>query len=160
LGYGWDPASMAVTIDYYQARTTGGSTLSALVDAGVVARARQDRAVDLFLQALRSDVADVQHGTTAEGIHLGAMSGTIDVLERFFAGVELRGDVLRLDPFWPERMGTLDFSIFYRDHAITLSLGPRAVQVTSAAGKAAPVRVACRGEKRDLIPGQSVEFAF
>ena len=38
----------------------------------------------LFLNALYSDVADMQGGTTAEGIHLGAMAGTIDVVQRCF----------------------------------------------------------------------------
>lgn len=160
LGYQWSPQSMPRTIDYYQAHTTGGSTLNALVDAAVTARAHRDQAVDLFLQALRSDVADVQHGTTAEGIHLGAMGGTVDVLERCFAGIELRGDILRLDPFWPKRLGTLEFSVFYRDHTITLSVGAGTVQVSSGAGKAPPVRVACHGEQRELRPGRTVEFSF
>lgn len=158
LGYQWDWPGTLRTIDYYQARTTGGSTLSALVDAAVTARARQDRAVDLFLQALRSDVADVQHGTTAEGVHLGAMSGTVDVLQRFFAGVELRGDVLRLNPFWPRRLGTLEFSIFYRDHAITLTVTADAIQARSAAGQVPPVRVACQGVERELRPDRTVTF--
>jgi len=158
LGYDWDPGSIAPTIDYYRARTTGGSTLNALVDAAVAARAHQDRAVDLFLRALRSDVADVQHGTTAEGIHLGAMSGTIDILERCFAGVELRGDVLRLKPFWPSRLGTLDFTIFYRDHAIALRISAQAIQVRSTSGNALPVQVACDGLVTELRPGHSVEL--
>ena len=160
LGYEWDPGSVPRTIDYYQARTSGGSTLNAIVDATVTARARRDQAVDLFLQALRSDVADVQHGTTAEGIHLGSMSGTVDILERCFAGIELRGDILRLDPFWPERLGTLELAIFYRDHAISLSVAAGAVRATSSAGTAPPVRVACRGDVRELRPGHSVEFTF
>lgn len=158
LGYAWDSRLVPATIDYYLARTSGGSTLSALVSAAVAARARQDRAVELFLDALRADVADVQSGTTAEGIHLGAMSGCIDVLERCFAGVELRGDVLRLDPFWPKRLGVLEFSIFYRDHAITLCIEERAVRVASGPGRMPPVRVSCRGEIRELRPGESLEF--
>jgi trehalose/maltose hydrolase-like predicted phosphorylase len=160
LGYEWNPASMAGTIDYYRARTTGGSTLNALVDAAVAARAHRDAAVNLFLQALRSDVADVQHGTTAEGIHLGAMSGTVDVLERCFAGIDLRGGILRLDPFWPRRLGTLEFSIFYRDHAITLTVGAGTVRAASAPGKVAAVHVACHGEVRELRPGHTVQFCF
>jgi trehalose/maltose hydrolase-like predicted phosphorylase len=158
LGYEWDPRSMPETIDYYLARTTDGSTLSTLVHASVAGRAHQDRAVELCLEALRSDVADVQGGTTAEGIHLGAMSGSIDVLQRSFAGVELRGDVLRLDPFWPKRLGVLEFSIFYRDHAITLTIQERIARVSSGAGKAPPVRIVCRGEVRELHAGESLEF--
>jgi trehalose/maltose hydrolase-like predicted phosphorylase len=158
LGYAWDAAAIPETFDYYQARTSGGSTLSALVSAAVAARARQDRSVELFLDALRTDVADVQRGTTAEGIHLGAMSGCIDVLQRFFAGMELRGDVLRLNPFWPRRLGALKLRIFYRDHAITLHVQEHAVRVSSEPGKAPPVRVSCRGDARELRPGGSVTF--
>jgi trehalose/maltose hydrolase-like predicted phosphorylase len=38
LGYEWDPRSITKTIDYYQTRTTGSSTLNAPVDAAVPAR--------------------------------------------------------------------------------------------------------------------------
>ncbi len=158
LGYAWDPRQIPETIDYYLARTSNGSTLSTLVHASVLARSHRERAVELFVDALRSDVADVQGGTTAEGIHLAAMAGTIDVLQRCFAGVELRGDVLRLDPFWPERLGTLEFTIFYRDHAITLRIADRAVQVSSSPGNVPPVRVGCRGQLRELAPGQTLQF--
>jgi trehalose/maltose hydrolase-like predicted phosphorylase len=158
LGYAWDPRSIPETIDYYLARTSNGSTLSALVHAWVLARASRDRAVERFVEALRSDIADVQGGTTAEGIHLAAMAGTIDVLQRCFAGVELRDDVLWLNPFWPKSLGTLEFSIFYRDHAITLSIADHTVRVTSGPGSYPPVRVGCRGQLRDLFPGQTLEF--
>jgi trehalose/maltose hydrolase-like predicted phosphorylase len=73
---------------------------------------------------------------------------------------EGRGDVLRLDPFWPKRLGTLKFSIFYRDHAITLRIEEHAVRVSSGPGNVPPVRVSCRGQMRDLRPGHSVEFSL
>ena len=60
------------TIDYYLARTSDGSTLSNLVHAWVLARAHRHKALDYFVEALNSDVADIQGGTTAEGIHLAA----------------------------------------------------------------------------------------
>jgi trehalose/maltose hydrolase-like predicted phosphorylase len=160
LGYTWDQASIPETIEYYLARTSNGSTLSALVQASVLARSKREAALDLLVDALRSDVADVQGGTTAEGIHLAAMSGTVDVMQRFFGGVELRGDVLRLNPFWPKRLGALEFSIFYRDHAITLSIVDHTVQVRSGPGNHPPIHVGCRGEMRDLSPGQSLEFSL
>src|SRR5262249_43706092 len=90
LGYRWDPGRIPETIEYYLARTSNGSTLSAVVHAWVLARSSREMAVERFIEALRSDVADVQGGTTAEGIHLAAMAGTVDVLQRCFAGVELR----------------------------------------------------------------------
>ena len=50
------------------------------------------RSWQLFTQALKSDAADVQGGTTPEGIHLGAMAGTVDVLQRGYTDIEVRGD--------------------------------------------------------------------
>jgi alpha,alpha-trehalase len=159
LGYSWDPGLIPETIDYYLARTSNGSTLSAVVHAWVLARAsREGAAVESFVEALRSDVVDVQGGTTAEGIHLAAMTGTIDVLQRCYAGVEFREDTLWLNPFWPKNLGTLEFSIFYRDHLITLSIVDHTARVSSGPGSVSPIRVGCRGQLRDLSPGQSLAF--
>jgi len=160
LGYPWDSRCIPETIEYYLARTSNGSTLSALVHAWVLARANRDHAVELFAEALRSDVADLQGGTTAEGIHLAAMVGTVDVLQRCFAGVELRDDVLWLNPFWPKSLGTLEFSILYRDHLITLSIADHTVRVSSGPGGHLPVRVGCQGRLRELDPGQSLTFSL
>jgi trehalose/maltose hydrolase-like predicted phosphorylase len=158
LGYNWSPDRIPDTIDYYLARTSNGSTLSSVVHAWVLARANRKRAFDEFIDALRSDVADVQGGTTAEGIHLAAMAGTIDLLQRCFAGVETRDDVLWLNPYWPERLGTLEFTILYRDHVITLTITDHTVLVSSGPGKLAPVRVGCHGQVHHLRSGQTLEF--
>jgi trehalose/maltose hydrolase-like predicted phosphorylase len=160
LGYAWDPQSIPDTIEYYLARTSNGSTLSNLVQASVLARANREGSVELFVEALRSDVADVQGGTTAEGIHLAAMTGTIDVLQRCFAGMELRNDVLWLNPFWPKGLGTLEIPIFYRDHMITLSIENHTVRVSSGPGAAPAVRVGCHGQLHDLAPGQTLKLSL
>ena len=146
LGYDWSPSRIPETIDYYLARTSNGSTLSSVVHAWVLARANRERAFDEFVEALRSDVADVQGGTTAEGIHLAAMAGTVDVLQRCFAVVETRGDVLWLNPSWSQRLGTLKFSLLYRDHDLTLSIADHTVLVRSAPGNLASIQVGCHGQ--------------
>ena len=51
-----------------------------------------------------SDVGDIQGGTTREGIHLGAMAGTVDLLQRAYLGLELRDDVLCLNPRLIDRL--------------------------------------------------------
>jgi trehalose/maltose hydrolase-like predicted phosphorylase len=94
LGYALPPEAIPASIEYHLARTVHGSTLSALVHAWVLARSRREVAVEYFRRALVSDIADVQGGTTAEGIHLGAMAGCVDLLQRCFAGLETRHDAL------------------------------------------------------------------
>jgi len=88
------------------------------------------------------------------------MAGTIDVLLRCFAGVELRGDVLWLNPSWPESLGTLEFPIIYRDHVITVNITDHTARVSSRPGDFPPVRVGCHGQLHDLAPGHSLEFSF
>ena len=42
------------------------------------------------------DVGDIQGGTTKEGIHLGAMAGTVDLVQRGQTGLQIRHDMLHL----------------------------------------------------------------
>ncbi|GHE38382.1 family 65 glycosyl hydrolase [Streptosporangium violaceochromogenes] len=81
LGYEWDAAAAERTVDYYLARTCHGSTLSAVVHAGVLARMRPGASEPFLVEALNGDVGDLQGGTTAEGIHLGAMAGVAVLFE-------------------------------------------------------------------------------
>jgi trehalose/maltose hydrolase-like predicted phosphorylase len=158
LGYNWSPSRARDTIDYYLARTSHGSALSAVVHAWVLARASREQAFDEFVDALRTDVGDVQGGTTAEGIHLAAMAGTVDLVQRCFAGVETRADVLWLDPYWPGRLGTLQLAILYRGHDVTLAIADHTVVVSSGPGQLTPVQVGCHGQVRELGHGQTLQF--
>ncbi|NED93468.1 glycoside hydrolase family 65 protein, partial [Streptomyces sp. SID11233] len=103
------------TVDYYVARTSHGSTLSGLVHAWVLARVRPTQAWGFFQEALRGDVADLQGGTTGEGIHLGAMAGTLDLVQRCLTGLRIRSDgALSLDPVPQPELSGYDFAIHYR----------------------------------------------
>ncbi|MDD7967923.1 glycoside hydrolase family 65 protein [Actinomycetospora lemnae] len=158
LGYALPPEAIPRTIDHYLARTAHGSTLSALVHAWVLARAHREEALDHFDRVVRSDVADLQGGTTAEGVHLGAMAGAVDVVQRCFAGVETRGDVLRFNPHWPGRFGVLELALQYRGRPLTARVTDREVCVSADAGPGGPVRVAVGDEIRDLWPGETVRL--
>jgi trehalose/maltose hydrolase-like predicted phosphorylase len=158
LGYDWDPSVIPRTIDYYLARTSDGSTLSNLVHAWVLARAHRHKALDYFVEALNSDVADIQGGTTAEGIHLAAMAGSVDVLQRCFAGVEIRGETLRLNPNWPEELGALEFTMRYRGHILTLRVTGQQIRVSADPGVHPPILVCCGEEITELGPGDAVEM--
>jgi trehalose/maltose hydrolase-like predicted phosphorylase len=159
LGYRLEPAAIRRNIDYYLRRTSHGSTLSGVVNAWVLARSDRQRSWRFFVEALASDLHDVQGGTTAEGIHLGAMAGTVDLVQRCYTGLETREGVLWLNPCLPEELDGLDFDVRYRGHwGINLHLTARRLRVQVAASGAAPVRVAVRGEVVELAPGSMREF--
>ena len=158
LGYDFDPEIIPRNINYYLSRTSHGSTLSRVVHSWVLARSSREGAWKLFADALESDVADIQGGTTSEGIHAGAMAGTVDLMQRCFTGIETRGGVLWLNPRLPDRLRRLELQIHYRQQVLTLSITRETLRVASEPGDAAPVRIGFDDETESLAPGQRREF--
>ena len=105
-------------------------------------------------------MADVQGGTTAEGIHLGAMAGTVDIVLRCLAGLRARGEVLRFDPALPPQVKQLKFSVHYRGHRIDVTLIEDRLDVSSRPGPAEPVTVLVRDQTVELAPGARHEFSL
>ena len=161
LGYPFDPdTDPRANVEYYLARTSHGSTLSWVVHSWVLARLDRRRSWDLFLQALRSDIADIQGGTTHEGIHLGAMAGTVDLIQRCYGGVEARGGVLWLDPALPDELPTLRFLLHYRGHRVDIVIARDRLQVGVLPALAPPIRVGFDGEVVELGGGTSKEWSL
>ncbi|MET8003557.1 pyridoxamine 5'-phosphate oxidase family protein [Nonomuraea glycinis] len=114
LGCPAGPDLIPRTIRYYLDRTSHGSTLSAVVHSQVLAAAEHEEFGELLGEALMSDIKDVQGGTTEEGIHLGAMAGTLDLLQRRYLGLEARGDGLWAEPMLPDRCGGVALNLQVR----------------------------------------------
>ncbi len=122
LGYEFDDDFVRRNVAYYEQRTSHGSTLSQMVHAWLHSRLDRQRSWDLFRSALSSDINDVQGGTTKEGIHLGAMAGTVDLVQRCYTGLEARDDVLHLNPRLPAGLHRLGFSITYRRQRVQIEV--------------------------------------
>jgi HAD superfamily hydrolase (TIGR01509 family) len=156
MGYNMTPAQLARTVDYYLARTVHGSTLSRVTNASVLAASDPEQAWATFRDALDADLDDTQGGTTRTGIHLGAMAGTIDVVQRSFAGLRMSADTLVFHPRLPTELKKLSFFIRYRGHLLDVSLEETVLQVESAEGTAAPIRIKVGNNATLLAPGGSV----
>jgi alpha,alpha-trehalase len=159
LGYRFNPDQIPKTVDYYRSRTSHGSTLSAIVHSWVLARGDRERALKYFQQVLFSDIADVQGGTTFEGIHLAAMAGSVDLLQRCFTGLEFRADRIVLNPLWPETLGRLTFPLRYRGHRLYLEVSGRQAKISSDSEQANVLEIEYRGRVQRLMPGHTVEFS-
>ncbi|MEU5878685.1 glycosyl hydrolase family 65 protein [Spirillospora sp. NPDC047279] len=143
LGHPCEPDFMRRTIDYYMARTSHGSTLSELVHAWLLARTDGEDSWRLFLDTLHSDLDDTQHGTTAEGIHLGAMAGTVDLVQRCYAGVSTRADTLLINPRLPVGIDEVRLGLRYRGHwGIDISCRRDNLRITLRSGVAEPIDAA------------------
>jgi alpha,alpha-trehalase len=158
LGYAFPYETIPRNIAYYMARTSHGSTLSRVVHSWVLSRADRERSWQLFTQALASDVADVQGGTTAEGIHLGAMGGTVDLIQCCYTGIEIRGDVLYVHPCLPEELTRLRFNIRYRDQSLTFDITPDTLTVSSLPGTATAITMSVNDVLYRLDSGKTKAF--
>ncbi|MEU8619601.1 glycoside hydrolase family 65 protein [Streptomyces sp. NPDC048623] len=116
LGYHLDDETWRATVAYHLRRTSHGSTLSSLVHGWVLARQKGADAWRYCEEALLGDVADLQGGTTGEGIHLGAMAGTIDLVERGITGLEAGPDGIRVSPVPLAQIPRFAFTLCYRGH--------------------------------------------
>jgi trehalose/maltose hydrolase-like predicted phosphorylase len=127
----------------------------------VLSRSHREQSWQLFEQALKSDVMDIQGGTTSEGIHLGAMAGTVSLVQRCYAGIEMRDEVVWLNPRLPVVDGGLTClrtRIHYRGHWILVHLTRDKLHVAFEKGWSHTVKVGFEDEVFELGPGESAEF--
>ncbi|MFQ5994328.1 MAG: glycoside hydrolase family 65 protein [Acidiferrobacterales bacterium] len=160
LGYDFDDDLVRRNIEYYMKRTSHGSTLSKVVHASVLDRIDRSAAWTLFREALESDIADVQGGTTPEGIHLGAMAGTADIVLRHYGGIDTTGETIAFYPRLPPRLLELKFRLRHRDQWYELHINSEKFTLAVGSDGPDPVQVNVQGELHALSTGHSYEFAL
>ncbi len=158
LGYTFKAEDIPDNIEYYRKRTAHGSTLSQVIHAWVYARSHRDESWKRFRTALMSDFADVQGGTTHEGIHLGAMAGTLDLIQRCYSGLEIRDDVLWFNPHLPNDIEQMVFHVRYRGHWIKLEINHEKLTIIFDKGWANPVTIGVKGETHHFETNDKKEF--
>jgi alpha,alpha-trehalase len=157
LGYTFTAKTISKNVSYYMDRTSNGSTLSRVVSAWVLARLDRAASWKLFTEALHSDIADIQGGTTKEGIHLGAMAGVVDLMQRAYTGLETRGHVLYFNPALPEEMSSLLLHIRYRFHSLSVEITPKKMKIEALESPAGPIQISVKGKSFKLKMGETKE---
>ena len=161
LEYDYRDDTAMRNIAYYDRRTSHGSTLSYITHAGVLATLDPESSWERFLVALRSDADDIQGGTTKEGIHVGVMAGTLEVMQRYYAGAHVRGDVLYFDPRLPRQLDGLSFPIQFRKTPILVTVtGEHLTLAVHPESISRPVRAGVPGDVRELRAGDRAVFGL
>lgn len=156
MGYRFDPATIPATIEYYRRRTSNGSTLSNVIHSWVLARSDRQRSWKIFQEALESDISDIQGGTTHEGIHAGAMAGTVDIVQRCYTGLEFRRNAIHFNPFMPEELKRLKMPIQYKGNWLEITMTQHFLTVVSRKCDALPIRVVYENKFHRLKPGETL----
>lgn len=130
-------------LDYYLKRTSHGSTLSRVVHAQLAKLiGDDDLSWELYSGALSSDYNDIQGGTTAEGIHAGVMAGTIMIGLSTYAGIDIRGEVLKVNPKLPDKWKSIVFNMAFKGIDYDLTVTHDMVEITSSKDSI----IKCKGE--------------
>jgi len=158
LGYAWDDEAIARNTRYYLQRTSHGSTLSRVVHAWVLARCDPAHSWKMLTEALGSDLGDIQGGTTEEGVHLGAMAGTVDIFQRCYTGLEARDGVLWLRPALPDELQSVSFRLRHRGAWLSLAVGHERATIRVDDDAAHPVTVRIDGHAEQIDPGATRTF--
>ena len=123
------PGSLLPNVDYYEPRTSHGSSLSPAIHAALLARAGRYRAaLDALRLAARLDLDDLT-ATTAGGVHLATMGGLWQALAFGFAGVRPAGERLRVDPHLPPEWNALELGLHLHGTPFRLRIDRDGVRV-------------------------------
>jgi len=158
LGYALDADAVVRTVERYTRASSYGSTLSNVVHSWLEARRDRGRSWQFLERCLASDLADIQGGTTRNGIHLAALAGSVDLLLRCYTGLEARADMLWFHPRLPIELESLAFTIVYRGHRLAVEITPLSLRLTSAPGTADPIRIMVEGRPATVHTGTARSF--
>ncbi|TCD48483.1 beta-phosphoglucomutase family hydrolase [Chlorobium sp. N1] len=157
-GYGHvDPAVLVrENYDYYEPRTSHGSTLSKVVHCIISGylEGGDETAWNWFSEALKSDIRDTQGGTTQEGIHCGVMAGTLDTVTRFFAGISFDGERLEVTPNLPARWKKLSMKVAFRGSLYAVEIERSKTTLTLIDSPAGEAAAAINGREVTLTQGK------
>jgi len=158
LGYPFSRTMFRRTVDYHLKRTRHESSLSRIVYAGALVHLDLAASWRLFEAAQFPDLAAVRSEGAAQGVHLGAMAGTVYLLQHHYLGLSAERDALRVEPALPAALGGLAMDVRYRHNELRLEATGARLSARSAPSNAEVVKVVCGTQVRELKPGESVTF--
>ncbi|MBL6455276.1 glycoside hydrolase family 65 protein [Belnapia sp. T6] len=161
MGYHLGADQLRHTAAWYLARTTHDSSLSRIIWAGALARLDPDASWCLFQEAMHPERDPSNASAAADGVHLGAMGGIYDVLQRHYLGFRVREDAIMLDPAPPAALGHVRLDLHCRFGAFRLAWSGSILTLRSNAENRGAVTVIhpggtvllSAGEEISVIPG-------
>jgi len=160
LGYRFSQVMLQKNVKYYLQRTSSGSSLSQVVHAWISARTNRKESWKFFNEALLTDIADIQGDTTPEGVHIGAMAGTMDIIQRCYTGLEARDDILHLNPSLPKELREIKLKLYYRRQWLDIDIYQDRVIVEAQVSNAKAITMDVKGELFILCSGEIKEIGY
>jgi trehalose/maltose hydrolase-like predicted phosphorylase len=80
-------------------------------------------------------------------IHLGAMTGTLNIMQMRCTGLHFKDNRIYLNPNLPDEIKSIKFKFFYHNHLIILFIDHEKVRIEVTRGWTGPLEFLVNGEK-------------
>jgi trehalose/maltose hydrolase-like predicted phosphorylase len=145
------PGAMAETnFRHYEPRCAHGSSLSTGMHALVAARLGDTEMALRYLRATAATGLD-PGPNSAGGVRIAALGALWQAVILGFAGLDLKGKIVGLDPRLPPQWRSLSFRLCWRGRSVAIRIVGRTLKATLLEGEAMDIRIAARTRK--LSPG-------
>jgi len=150
-------AAAKANFRYYEPRCAHGSSLSAGIHALVAARLGETETALRFLR--QAAAADLElDPNSAGGIRIAGLGGLWQAIVLGFAGLDLQGDTLGIDPRLPPQWRSLSFRVCRKGRSVAIRLADKTVQATLMGGEGMEMRIAAT--KGRLAAGATLEVSI
>ena len=141
---------------YYEPRCAHGSSLSAGMHALVAARLGHAEMALRYLREIADTHLDLDPNS-AGGVRIAGLGALWQAVILGFAGLDLKGDTLGINPRLPPKWRSLSFNVCWRGRSIAIRIAGNTVQATLPEGEAMDIRIA--GVTQKLTAGASPRVA-
>ena len=149
--------SAELNFRHYESRCGHGSSLSPAMHSLVAARLGD---MDMALRYLRKTAkADLDlDPNSAGGVRIAGLGGLWQAVMLGFAGLDLMGDRLSVDPRLPSEWRSLSFRVRWRGRAVAFRVTDGRVEARLVAGD--PLEIVISGEPHRLAAGEPAEVSL
>ncbi|GAA4330666.1 glycosyl hydrolase family 65 protein [Pigmentiphaga soli] len=155
-GYPVAPPDLLRSAQYLLARTSHDSSLSRIIAAGALAELDPAASWELYRQAMMPEKDSADHSSSAEGVHLHAMAGTLDVLQRRYLGLSMATDGLMARPSIPAGLPPVRLPFRCRFGAFELHWSGHRPVLHAAPDNPAEITVRTWQGPRRIAPGTAM----
>jgi len=127
----YDEATIRRNYEFYEPLTVHESSLSPCVHAIIASRiGLEDDAYNFYLRTSRLDL-DNYNNDTEDGLHITSMAGTWMSLVEGFAGMHVKDDRLKFNPFLPTQWKSYSFNISFRNVLINVKANTEGIYLSN-----------------------------
>ncbi|MEO6523941.1 MAG: glycoside hydrolase family 65 protein [Mucilaginibacter sp.] len=137
----YDVDTLRRNYNFYEPLTVHESSLSPCIHAILASRLGLEQdAYNFYLRTSRLDLDDYNNDTE-DGLHITSMAGTWMSVVEGFAGMHVKNDLLRFEPFLPGKWQSFSFNIGFRANTLNVKIVAGGVHIANVSGKLISVGV-------------------